>query len=733
MHKRTIPITVAPTAYRFLATFCLARVGVEACWVGPASRPDPWPITARRSASGYSARCPAAEWERNPQAPAAALAQAFAFSPGVFAKTQATYACSASEGHARGRRGRRDRGSGVRSTKPESTTHARAAPLLRPRQPRLSAPPVIAALGPARLRAMIHGRAVGVVGALLVFGSGCGGVGNESEAVGGSAGIPSGGGSDGAAGAIESWITPGSETRRNFIVNGTTAEQTTASYDGYSLKHPFAKLHDDGTAHWESVPDNFPVERRYSWLVKVDDDGRLSVAALPVARPNLTVSEFTPFSTEGGWWAVERQLAGDWVAFSFVDLNANRVVQSDALDSLSNDMIEAVSWLDDHRMLIDSADRDSWTSRLRLLGLSDDGSDQLTNVGSSWSGTQEISPDGKWVARLSKDLSRVQVFPIEGTALGKAAGTLDGHSLTPRWSSDSKLLTALGWSDPDGGGFAVISSRVSPSFSVLPVFEAPTWDSITQTRDLRYLTKASSSVSGSLKLYSVEHAITQVVALPAGDWRWDIQGTELPTALFESDGKLGYARLVDADGNAPEKLDAQDIAAFSDGSGCDIARAVPIRNDREILCTVSKDFNYVTGGVYWFKVEDPKGTLVRITKVLGSDELAGYALSSTGDYVALATADRIYVVSLEQPLHYQVIEDLGFEPMVDEEPESGGAIAWAPDDSGIILTTTADGGRVYFVPRSTEGEDWFGKAHSAKLVSGGSVSELTLEVPPGWP
>jgi hypothetical protein len=120
-----------------------------------------------------------------------------------------------------------------------------------------------------------------------------------------------GGRSTGAAGAddetVDSWIAPGTDTRRNFLVNGTTDNVYLApGYVSFNPEQPSTELHGGGTVHLESVPEPDDAEREYTWLVKVDGHGEVSAAVLPLACPRYgNILEFAPRSPKGGWWAVE--------------------------------------------------------------------------------------------------------------------------------------------------------------------------------------------------------------------------------------------------------------------------------------------------------------------------------------------------------------------------------------------------------------------------------------------
>jgi hypothetical protein len=98
-----------------------------------------------------------------------------------------------------------------------------------------------------------------------------------------------------------------------------------------------------------------------------------------------------------------------------------------------------------------------------------------------------------------------------------------------------------------------------------------------------------------------------------------------------------------------------------------------------------------------------------------------------GDYAAIATATKIYLVKLEQPPTVTVLD----EALGGTELGDVAELVWAPDDSGLIFVTGTNRTQAFFLPRRANPDEGFGELAEVTL-SPESVYQVLPILPRSW-
>jgi hypothetical protein len=459
------------------------------------------------------------------------------------------------------------------------------------------------------------------------------------------------------------------------------------------------------------------------WIVNLDENHRLSSSVLAMAKDSFTSG--ISLSPNGRWAVI-----GDATA-TLVDMNrAETTPLTDLGISRSTIVERGFTWLGDSRLFVDTPLDAAYGHELAILKLGETAeSHQVVAYDLDVALSHNVSPDGRWLLRSATSTGKTftwQLIALEETGFGSnthEALFSASSSATTFWSSDSKIVTLY-----DNSTGQVQPYRIASTIDKLPVVFFQTDVNFSYSTGNRYLVGTING--GSIPAYFTETTETGLVRyLDPLDtnsvWNFGPTNRSDDGVLWTRGGQLAYTPLRDVQGNElTEAYVEQSIRLYD--PNLFFSEVAFVGNTKTVVCLVYDTSASVASPekrVFLVDFGAIAPTFVDLSQLVGSERLHAYAVAPRGDVVALVTDHFVHFASIGlNQVNYAT---------TDIDSNGNTQIAWAPDDSGLIVATPVPEPRIHFIPRDTV-SGGFGLVETLPISTPTPFELLYLELPNHW-
>lgn len=463
------------------------------------------------------------------------------------------------------------------------------------------------------------------------------------------------------------------------------------------------------------------------FAVTLDETGGLS--AWDVSPVGIAFGYYSSvtISPNGHWATIQNNSTA---AFSLFDLDRQSETDLFALGVDSElPFVSTTGWSDEQHFLIDSNPVSSsrrwerWLVRIDpTLASAQVVFDEVSVI------TYGLSNDGQWVTSLRGDPpseQRLEIAPMGDYGVGPAVISEPYTATDPvrvLWAPNGRTVTISRVDSNLADNFTTYDLTVATPTAVrgtCPGFNgSEAYSPASNYIIARY-------VSESIPIVTVATGAFRRIARPENSSTGAISPLDDYVTISEG-SRISSIPLRNPDGSDAVNPTATLLVDHQNDWHVDSINS--IRDGRELVYAL-QDSNWQQRAVYWLSVDNPVGSLQNLSKLLGADAGNGFSLAPAGDYVAIPSADgqKLHVVKLGQSPSVQVV----WLPSSSPLESSVIGLAWAPDDSGIILTRAGVTTTVHFLPRLADRTQGFGTLQSLSLPIS-TNRDLTLTLPKHW-
>jgi hypothetical protein len=463
------------------------------------------------------------------------------------------------------------------------------------------------------------------------------------------------------------------------------------------------------------------------FAVTLDETGGLS--AWDVSPVGIAFGYYSSvtLSPNGHWATIQNNSTA---AFSLFDLDRQSETDLFALGVDSElPFVSTTGWSDEQHLLIDSDPVSSsrpwerWFVRIEpTVARAQVVFDEVSVI------TVGLSNDGKWVTSLSGDPSseqRLELAPMGDYGVGPAVIS-EPYQVTDTvrilWAPNGRTVTLCRVDSNLVGNFTTYDLTAATPTAVRQTYPgfngSEAYSPASNFIIARY-------VSESIPIMTVATGAFRRIPRPENSSLGAISPLDDYVTISQG-SRISSIPLRNPDGSDTVNPTATLIVDHQNDWHVD--RINSIRDGRELVYAL-QDSNWLQRTIYWLSVDDPGGSLQNLSKLLSADAGNGFSLAPAGDYVAIPSVDgqTLHLVKLGKSPSVQVVR----LPSGSLPESSGIGLAWAPDDSGIILTRAGVTTTVHFLPRLADRTQGFGTLQSLSLPIS-TTRDLTLTLPKHW-
>lgn len=467
----------------------------------------------------------------------------------------------------------------------------------------------------------------------------------------------------------------------------------------------------------------------------VDSNNVLS-ASVFASEEGLASLVGAPQISPQGHFAFAQQLRSDGtVAQYLVELSRKQWTEIHGVGLDAAWEVTSLRWADEQRLLVFAEPHDG-TSDLMGAVVSLDAASGEHHLGearrlSSLSREPAVSPDGNWIAyyrNLSTDLPSFELAPIVANSVEAPTHVEYGGFMTPMsqllWANSSSSVSRV---DVIGDGrYLATTHWVAPDGAAPSAVTYPTNPQLRSSAGSTFLIGQPSSAVPRPTVQVLDSGV--IVMVPGLDdyGVWSPAGTTPNDShlYLKEAGRIAISQLRDQLGNVI--LSPQATFLADHGISCVVGDLTIVRDGTDIVYPVT-DSTMSVLQVFWLTRTEEPPVIQRISDWVGTEPRRAPVVAKRGDYAAIATDAKIYLVKLEQPPTVTVLDDELGGTVLGDVLE----VAWAPDDSGLIFVTGTHQTQVFFLPRLPNPGQGFGPLAKATLAQTGVYQVLPI-LPQSW-